>query len=375
MRVGRPGDFCSSDARDMNTLRIVFLVLAAPCCLAQTTQPGNARVAEMLSALKPLPKPHYSWEMAPAVIEARGEHVYQYVRITRSVPVSLRWATRSQVDAAVGMALRATAAEPKERPVTLTLQSAPWHPDLEGKVPTTNPKDRCGDPSYDGPEVARHLRWTEQRISLLKRWIGGRVPVETILYDCECWRANGDPRHDAAMDLRHEQYLRLLREAFSGARTIMWDRGAVHPARNDAGWEDADYFTLREPGDHFSCYLEYLPDLTLTREVFKRTCRKADAFRVRDVIPWIALGCEAPYTFEGINRAQLAPGGYPVIYSWLLGAEINQTWYARRPERFAPWDRAPCVVFYPPAFDPRVPQWGRHFVAYVRGAQAVKELP
>jgi hypothetical protein len=33
------------------------------------------------------------------------------------------------------------------------------------------------------------------------------------------------------------------------------------------------------------------------------------------------------------------------------------------------------VVFYPPAFDPRVPQWGKHFVAYVRGAHAITQLP
>lgn len=331
----------------------------------------------MLSGLRPLQKPHYSWEIAPAVLNSRGEHLYQYVRITRSVPVSLRWATRAQVDAAVELALRATAAEPQARPATLTLQSAPWHPDLEGKVPTTNPKDRCGDPSYDGPEVARHLRWTMQRIDLLKQWITGRVPVGAILYDCECWRASGDPEHDAAMAAKHATYFRLLSSAFPGVPVICWCRGSSTPSHSDTGWREARYFTLREPIDHFSCYLDCLSDPTLTRATFKRTCANADKHGIHVVIPWVALGTGPRYTFRGWERspkAHLDPE-YPVIHSWLFGAEVNQDWYAERPERFAPWNRAPCVVFYPPAFDPRIPQWGKHFVAYVRGAQDVKELP
>ena len=46
-----------------------------------------------------------------------------------------------------------------------------------------------------------------------------------------------------------------------------------------------------------------------------------------------------------------------------------------RPERFAPWHAAKVVCFWPPPFDQRCPAWTRHFVAYVRGANGVKELP
>ena len=340
-----------------------------------TAASSDDQVVALLSALPPLSKPHYSWAQDPEVIDAKGEDLYQYVRITRAVTLSLWFATQSQVETAVGWAFRANAAEPNARPTVIVIHSMPWHLQLEGKVAGTNPNDRCGDPSYDGPEVAESIRWTTERLQSLKQWINGRVPVAAILYDCECWYVNGDPIHDAAMDAKHDLYFQLCRGVFPEARIITWDRGAILPAPSDTGWTEMPYFTLRDSADHFSCYFDLLSDLTLTRETYKRTCEHADNHGYRDVIPWLALGCGSETTFAGVRGLAPTDQEYPLINSWQLGAEINQPWYAQHPERYAPWDRAACVVFYPPAFDPRVPQWGKHFVAYVRGAHAITQLP
>ena len=35
---------------------------------------------------------------------------------------------------------------------------------------------------------------------------------------------------------------------------------------------------------------------------------------------------------------------YDIAYSWMLGKELNDPFYARHPLRFAPWDRARRVV-------------------------------
>ena len=75
-------------------------------------------------------------------------------------------------------------------------------------------------------------------------------------------------------------------------------------------------------------------------------------------------------------------------YSWILGAEINQPFYAKNPAKFAPWNFAKRAVFYPSVFEqeggmtvPVVTPHGNstliflHFLAYVRGAAGVPELP
>jgi hypothetical protein len=92
------------------------------------------------------------------------------------------------------------------------------------------------------------------------------------------------------------------------------------------------------------------------------------------VTPWVALG--AGYRRQPDNsQAWDTDWDYDTVYSMLLGGEINLPWYGQQPERYAPWDAAEVVVFYPPPFDGRTPAWGKHFVAYARGAAGLDELP
>ena len=73
---------------------------------------------------------------------------------------------------------------------------------------------------------------------------------------------------------------------------------------------------------------------------------------------------------------------YNYAYSWMIGAEVNDAWYAARPERFAEWGFAKAAAFYPSVFDERTAvvansTWHaamNHFVMYVRGAAGIKDL-
>lgn len=80
----------------------------------------------------------------------------------------------------------------------------------------------------------------------------------------------------------------------------------------------------------------------------------------------------------------------------MLGKELNDPFYAQHPQRFAPWDRARRVAFFPNPLNPstwKQPQfinksrgWPwvaeggdvlssvslRHFVAYVKGAAHIR---
>ena len=73
----------------------------------------------------------------------------------------------------------------------------------------------------------------------------------------------------------------------------------------------------------------------------------------------------------------------------MIGKEVNDPFYAKHPERFAPWDRARRVVFFPNPFSsstwkmPPNKTTGeagdvlsgvtlKHFVAYVKGSADIR---
>ena len=57
-----------------------------------------------------------------------------------------------------------------------------------------------------------------------------------------------------------------------------------------------------------------------------------------------------------------------------LLVELNSSWFGDRPERFAPWNAATVVCFYPGPGEKRCPAWWKHFIAYARGANGVRTL-
>jgi hypothetical protein len=52
--------------------------------------------------------------------------------------------------------------------------------------------------------------------------------------------------------------------------------------------------------------------------------------------------------------------------SYRIGNDLNST----RP----PFDRAKIIIFYPDPFNEKTPHWGKHFIAYVRGATDAAKL-
>ena len=60
------------------------------------------------------------------------------------------------------------------------------------------------------------------------------------------------------------------------------------------------------------------------------------------------------------------------VYSWMLGAEVNDPFYARFPAAFADWGFAPAVALWPSPFDASFqPSMLAHFAEYVRGAHGL----
>lgn len=159
---------------------------------------------------------------------------------------------------------------------------------------------------------------------------------------------------------------------FPDARIEWYGRGMIQVAR-DNGWDKTPYWTGKEIKAPLSCSLYTVPEIERTRETFHRTCKLADELGIEEVTPWVAL---AAGHRRGIKKSQYfdTDWSYDIIYSYLIGAELNIRWYGDRPERFAPYNRAKVIIFYPQPFNKQTPDWGRHFIAYVRGATSVKEL-
>ena len=98
----------------------------------------------------------------------------------------------------------------------------------------------------------------------------------------------------------------------------------------------------------------------------------ADEMDVHEVTPYVALAAGTQRTLTGVHFEQ--DWRYDIIYSYQMGAELNNKWYSEHPEKYAPYEYAKVIFLYPAPLDPKTPEWARHFIAYVRGATGVKEL-
>ena len=168
--------------------------------------------------------------------------------------------------------------------------------------------------------------------------------------------------------------------------------------------------TLEEKGDGFATSLYSIPEIGQTREQYRQTVANARAHNISSVTPckphdpcW-TLWRKAPVPAVAVRaglalgtgyRRDVATGGtnywekawdYGYEYSWLLGREIADPFFAKNPTKFAPWDYAKRVCLYPSVFEtvltaPLNTSNGTstlimmHFVAYVLGAAGIEQLP
>jgi hypothetical protein len=233
--------------------------------------------------------------------------------------------------------------------------------------------------TYRGAAYFEMIHNFEERIKLLRQWVEesnkkykSKVKVGAITLEAELFtvRKNDESWNESMRQALDAIHLKA-QAVFPNARIEWFSRGIRQGATGD-GWVKTPYWTGKEIKPSLSCSLYMLPEIEATRERFRRTCKLADEMGVEDVTPWVALGAGYRRGIDGTYWD--SDWSYDIIYSYQFGSELNHRWYGDRPERFAPYNRAKVIIFYPPPFDKRVPDWGRHFIAYVRGATGVKKL-
>lgn len=353
---------------DRKFFYLFFITLLFGGCLGAALT--NKEIDTKLSDLKVLPKIHYYWPIGSEVSEFR---IYHLVRITHSACVSGEWVTAKDIDKMVYACARVN----KTKPVIearLGLSFIPWH----------NKFDKNLSPISRDSSYFRELSFFDERCVLIKRWIaesnkkyGSDIKVGGVLLDCERFtKREGTSASDLVwndairdcLDKIHERAIKHFCEA-----RIEWFARGIQPAQSSEGWHVSQHWTGKEIKSSLSCMFYRVPELELTRETLRRTVKLASSMGIDEVTPWVALASGYRRTTTEFEKFSLN-WDYDIIYSWMIGQELNNPWYGQRPERFAPYSNVKVIVFYPAPFDKRVPHHSKHFIAYVRGATGVKDL-
>lgn len=350
---------------------------SAPKAAASQPASQGGDMLALLRELKPLQKVHYSFPVPDRWLESPEHSIArEYVRITHAISFRGEAVTGAQVDVAVAICAAVNAEKPNPQ-ASIGINYSPWHRQFGKDLPPTD----------NGPTAQAELGDQRERMANMRAWIDASnrrlksdVRVTALLFDCERFQVKsagqpGAAEWNAAIREKLTESVRIGKAAFPGASVVWYGQGAVQLCNRDDGWCEDAYMPVDVPGDAFCVSLYRVPELGDVREEFRRTVEHARRCGKDAVVPWVALGCGWRRAVDGPAWAWTFDWDYELVYSWSLGREINMPWYAQHSQRFAPWDAAKFVVFYPNPFDVRVPAGPRHFVAYVRGPNDVKRLP
>lgn len=328
------------------------------------------QILSWLKELKPLPKVHYSWPLPFRNLS--DDLLFEYIRLTHAASIAGEWTNPAEIDRAVRLCGRVNAGQPKI-PASLGVNFSVWHRRFGKTLPPTD----------TGPTHRAELDYLRERMEKVREAVaeanrrhGTAVGVTCVMFDSERFRIRKDDADwNRALTAKYNAAYDIVRRIFPQVRIEWYGRGAVQPSASPTGWSVSPLFTLQEKGETFGCSLYRVPEIGITRETFRRTAQLAAQHGVQEVTPWVALASGYRRQVDAFHRWSI-DWNYDLIYSWKLGAELNQPWFSapERQARFAPWNKAKIVIFYPEPFG-RSPHWGEHFVAYVRGAHLIRSLP
>ena len=351
---------------------ILFVLALAISSVARADEPPvpEDRVVSWMEELRPLPKIHYSW---PLPFETISDKVlFEYVRLTHAASLSGEWSLPKEVDRAVAVCHRVNATKPKI-PASIAINYSIWHRRFGKELPPTN----IGSTHKEELHFLRtRMKAVRDALAAANKKHRAGIAVTAILFDSERFHTKkDDAKWNLAITQKYNAAHDIVRDIFPKTRVEWYGRGAVQPGSSPTGWAEDTHFALDEKGESFNCSLYEIPEIGYTRGIFRRTTQNAVKHGCGEVTPWIALASgyrRQPTTYHKWSY----DWNYDLIYSWQLGLELNNVWYGipERSDRFAPWNMAKVAIFYPEPFG-RSPDWGQHFVAYVRGANEIKELP
>jgi hypothetical protein len=351
-------------------------VVVLPAASGGEDLPSDEQVLTWMQELDPLQKVHFTFPL-PAPLQEDPNHMFLYdlVRLTHAFSVSGEWFNQHRINTGVQVCEAINDTNPAIR-ASIAVNYHPWIHVFPDDAP----------PTYVGWEHQAEIDQFAERMTLLRDSLAtanaqyhADVELTAVILDSEHFIAKDPAEPDAdewnaAIDAKYMAFHNIAASVFPDARIEWYGRGAYQVCEAGSGWCLTPWFTLNTDIDRFNCALYRVPEIEATRETFRRTYDNAVDHGYELVTPWVALASGYRRDAEPASFWEF-DWNYDLVYSWQLGAELNHPWYGDHPERYAPWDAATAVIMYPPPFDQRVPAWGVHFVAYVRGAHQIEELP
>ena len=357
--------------------KIVFLIItiglvSSPMVIAKTIE-NEQQIIGWLTKLDPLPKIHYSYPLP--LKRMSDDLLFEYARITNAISISGEWHKEKDIDRVVRIAKKVNELKPKN-PVSIGINYSIWHRRF-GK--NLSPMDTGVTYTEELELLKENLESIKKKLAKANLKYDDKIEVSRLLFDSERFHIKPDNvAWNKAITEKYDSATDIVKDIFPKVKIEWYGRGAIQNGSSKTGWEVTNFFSLKEKGNSFNCTLYTVPEIGITREIFRKTVKLALKYKQEEVTPWVALA--SGYRRKLDTFQVWSPDwNYDLIYSWNLGAEINLPWFSseavRREQRFAPWNMAKIVVFYPPPFDQRTPHWAKHFVAYVRGAHDIKKLP
>ena len=349
---------------------VVFLFMGTGFPAHAFSAPAPPSQLEQLRELEPLQKVHYSW---PLPFDTMSDDLlYEYVRLTHAASLAGEWFKPDQVDRAVAACRKVNAAGPRTR-ASIAVNYSPWHRRFGKDLP---PTDMGPTHQAELDHMRARLEMVRDELARANREQGADITVTAMLLDSErFFISDDDPVWNTAITEKHNAAYDIVREVFPDTRIEWYGRGAVQPGNSPTGWAKTRFITTEEKGETYGCSLYRVPEIGYTRETYSRTEENAEKHGCSEVTPWIALASGYRRQADKFNEWSI-DWDYDLIYSWQLGREVNHPWFGvpERAAKYAPWNKARIAIFYPEPFG-RSPHWGKHFIAYVRGANDIKELP
>jgi hypothetical protein len=335
------------------------LVLGCSCLASETS--AEIDIYSKLVELSPLPKIHYSWGLNLKLLEdANSRQLYQLARITHSLCVAGEWVEQQHIDTAVYICARVNKTNPAI-PSSIGINYSPWHRKFGKDLP---PTDR-------GPTYKAELDYFAERINLIKKWVdisnqkyGTDVRISALLLDEERFYIRpGDEKWNEALREALDA-IQLEAQSLLPDTWIEWyGRGITRP--DGVTWMSTGLWTGREIKSPMSCSLYMVPEEEAMRQTYKKTCALADKYGIKEVTPYVALG--SGYRRGIIKKLYWEDNwDFDPNLSYRIGNDLNST--------RLPFDRTKIIIFYPDPFNEKTPHWGKHFIAYVRGATGVANL-
>jgi len=353
---------------------LILTLCAAHIANCEQVKQASTKLLERMRQLRPLQKVHYSWGLPFEMLTPENPLLIEYVRITHSACLNGQWGSRAHVDVSVRACRQVNSANPKIR-ASLAITYGPWKKHFGKNLPPTD----------TGLTHDREVETFRRQMQRFRDWIaaanekgGSEVSVTAVLLDSERFhvkndKSSGAAAWNAAVADKHNVLYEIAKLLFPRARIEWYNFGAVIPSAGATGWSQAPIHNLSEKHDAFSVSLYRVPEIGNMRESFRRTAANARAHKVNSVTPWVALGSGYRPNVNDKKEWNFV-WDYDLYYSWQIGRELNNSWFGDRPVRFAPWNAAEVVCFWPPAFDKRSRTWPKHFIAYVLGANGEKAL-